>query len=169
MARFVSGVVVGVVLVLAAGYLFLTQGGMPVAARNGQPLPLEQFLTSRALHVAIVKEADRPSPIPADEANLLAGARLYRDHCMGCHGALGEARRGAIATGMFPRPPALLPPSKGVTDDPVGETHWKVENGIRLTGMPGFGGALADDALWQLSVLLRNADHLPERVSATLR
>jgi len=25
---------------------------------------------------------------------------------------------------------------KGVSDDPAGETYWKVANGIRLTGMP---------------------------------
>ncbi len=169
MARFLVGLAVGVFLVFAVEYAFMTQGGMPVAARNGKPLPLERFLTSRALHVAIVKEAGRPSPLPADERNLLAGARTYRENCMMCHGALGEQRRTPVAEGMFPRPPQLLVPGKGVTDDPVGETFWKAKNGIRLTGMPGFGGSLTDDALWQVSLLLANADHLAPAVSAELR
>ncbi len=32
-----------------------------------------------------------------------------------------------------------MPPSHGVTDDPVGETHWVVKNGIRFSAMPSFG------------------------------
>jgi mono/diheme cytochrome c family protein len=167
--RFLAGLLAGIVLVLVAGYLFLTQGGMPASARDARPLPLEEFLSSRALHVAMVKEADRPSPVPAAEANLLAGANVYREQCILCHGALGETRRSAPAVGMFPRPPALLPPGEGVTDDPVGETHWKVRNGIRLTGMPGFEGSLSETQLWQVSQLLKHAGELPEPVKALLR
>jgi len=32
----------------------------------------------------------------------------------------------------------------GVSDDPPGETYWKVANGIRLTGMPAFKDTLTD-------------------------
>ncbi len=167
--RFLVGFVLGIAAVLAAEYLFLTQGGMPVGARNGKPLPLERFLTSRALHVAIAKDADRPAPIPADEKNLAAGAEVYRDTCMICHGALGDEHRSAAAVGMFPRPPRLVPPGKGVTDDPVGETYWKVKNGIRLTGMPSFEGSLSDTELWQVSLFLSKADKLPAPVAEKVR
>src|SRR5512141_687216 len=103
MARFALGLVVGAMLLGGAEVLFLTQGGMPVEARNAKPLPLERLLASRALHVALVREASRPSPLPADEANLLAGARVYRENCMVCHGAAGTKERTAIAAGMSPR------------------------------------------------------------------
>jgi thiosulfate dehydrogenase len=46
----------------------------------------------------------------------------------------------------------------GVTDDPPGETYWKVANGIRLTGMPAFKDMLTDNQMWQVSLLLANAD-----------
>ena len=46
----------------------------------------------------------------------------------------------------------------GVTDDPPGETYWKVSNGIRLSGMPSFKDVLTDNQMWQVSVLLANAD-----------
>lgn len=167
--RFLAGLVLGIVLVLAGEYLFLTQGGMPVAAHEARPLPLERFLTSRALHVALVKEADRPSPVPADEPNLLAGARVYREHCALCHGVPDDPRASPVAAGMFPRPPRLMPPGEGVTDDPVGETYWKVRNGIRLTGMPSFAGAVPDTALWQVSQLLLHAGELPAPVRAALK
>jgi mono/diheme cytochrome c family protein len=46
----------------------------------------------------------------------------------------------------------------GVTDDPPGETDWKVYNGIRLTGMPAFNQVLTETQMWQVSLLLANAD-----------
>jgi mono/diheme cytochrome c family protein len=55
---------------------------------------------------------------------------------------------------MFPKPPQLMK-GKGVTDDPVGETYWKVKNGIRLTGMPGFGASMTDQQMWQVSLYLQ--------------
>lgn len=167
--RFLVGVAVGAAVVLAAEFLFLTQGGMPAAAHGAKPLPLERFLASRALHVAMAKEADRKPPIPADETNLVAGAGLYRDECMMCHGSLGDERRSDAANGMFPRPPRLVPPGKGVTDDPVGETYWKVKNGIRLTGMPSFEGALSETELWQVSLFLSKAGQLPEAAADKAR
>lgn len=168
MGKLIAGFVIGVVVVLGAEYLFLTQGGMPVATRGG-PLPLEKFLASRALHTAMGKEADRPSPVPPTDANLVRGARIYLENCEGCHGAPGQKTPGAIARGMFPSPPQLMAPHKGVTDDPVGETYWKVKNGIRLTGMPGFEGALTEEQLWEVSLLLLKADQLPAAAKAELR
>ena len=52
-----------------------------------------------------------------------------------------------------------------MTDDPAGQTYWKVANGIRLTGMPAYGHVLTDTQMWQVSLLLKNADQqLPEPV-----
>ena len=64
---------------------------------------------------------------------------------------------------MFPAPPALWEKHAssdvvGVSDDPPGETYWKVANGIRLTGMPAFKDTLTDTQIWQVSLLLANAD-----------
>ncbi|GEJ55458.1 c-type cytochrome [Anaeromyxobacter diazotrophicus] len=168
MRNLLAGIALGVALVLAAALLFLTQGGMPVATRGG-PLPLERFLASRALHHAMGRDARRPAPIPADGPNLVAGAKVYSANCQVCHGAPGEAQPSPIARGMFPRPPSLLAPGHGVADDPVGETYWKVKHGIRLTGMPGFEETLSEEELWQVSLLLREAEHLPGPVRAALR
>ena len=69
--------------------------------------------------------------------------------------------------GMYPYPPELFR-GKGVTDDPAGETYWKAKNGIRLTGMPGFKETLSDTQLWQVSLVLANADKLPQSVRDSL-
>ena len=64
---------------------------------------------------------------------------------------------------MFPRAPQLWMKHRnsdvvGVSDDPPGETYWKVANGLRLTGMPAFNKVLTETQMWQVSVLLANAD-----------
>jgi thiosulfate dehydrogenase len=69
---------------------------------------------------------------------------------------------------MFPIPPHLFPPHKEVTDDPPGNIFWKVKNGIRLSGMPGFHSSLSDEQIWQVSPLLANADKLPASVDQAL-
>jgi thiosulfate dehydrogenase len=156
--KFLFGIVFGLLILPALGYLYLRMGYAPVATA-APPLPLEKTIAGMALHARIAKEAPTQSPVPATEANLSAGARSYRQYCSGCHGMSGELP-SAAAKGMFPSPPQLFD-GKGVTDDPVGETYWKVANGIRLTGMPAFRGSLTDEQLWQVSQLLANAKKLP--------
>jgi mono/diheme cytochrome c family protein len=68
---------------------------------------------------------------------------------------------------MFPAPPHLFR-GMGVTDDEPWETYWKVENGIRLTGMPGFKGRLSETQIWQVTVLVKNADKISDAAKAAL-
>ena len=168
MKAILAGVLIGICLPLVAGYLFVILGGMPVATKGG-PMPIEEFLAKKGLDAAIGKEAGKPSPLSADESNLLAGARVYQQaQCWVCHGQLDQPE-SAIAKGMYPPPPQLLSPEQGVTDDPVGVTYWKVKNGIRLTGMPAFNGSLTDSEMWQVSLLLLHADKLSTPVQEVLR
>jgi thiosulfate dehydrogenase len=165
MKRFVLGLIVGVCLIPTFLYLYLRLGMAPVAT-SAAPLPLERRLTHMALSARIAKEAPQQSPIPVTDAHLGEGAKIYREHCAVCHGLIGQPETD-IAQGMFPHPPQLFE-GKGVTDDPPGESYWKATYGIRLTGMPSFMGSLTDVQLWQVSLLLANADKLPASVKAGL-
>jgi thiosulfate dehydrogenase len=158
---------IGLFVPFIAGYLFLQLGGMPVATQ-GPPLPFEGSIARIALHAAMKNQTDLKPPVEADDANLIAGAKIYVTNCAVCHG-LPEGRPTAIAKGLFPKPPQLFASDEGVTDDPPGKIYWKVKNGIRLTGMPGFVGELSNVELWQVSLLLLNADKLSEPVKQTLR
>ena len=44
----------------------------------------------------------------------------------------------------------------------------KVANGIRLTGMPAFKQSLSDTQMWQVSLLLANANKIPDSVKQAL-
>jgi hypothetical protein len=55
-----------------------------------------------------------------------------------------------------------------LTDDEAWETYWKVSGGIRMTGMPGFADHLGETKMWQVSILLKNADKISPGVKAEL-
>lgn len=119
-----------------------------------------------ALEARIRAEAPKKSPIEASDENFFAGAHVYRTQCAVCHGVPGQPDY-PTAKGMFPKPPQLFK-GHGVTDDRVGETYWKVANGIRLTGTPAYTGSLKDKEMWQVSLMLAKADKLPQKARSTL-
>ncbi len=166
MGKFILGMVIGIVSVPGVVVLYLISGYAP-AATSDPPMPFEKSIAKAALHAKIRKEMPGPVAIQVNEANLLAGARIYRENCTMCHGTLNQTAP-IVAKAMFPKAPQLLHQDDMVADDPPGETFWKVRNGIRLTGMPGFHGLLTDEQLWQVSVLLASADKLPASVQQAL-
>jgi thiosulfate dehydrogenase len=166
MGRFLLGIIIGILLVAGAGYFYFTTGIAPAAA-TAPPMPFEHFFAKAALHARLRREAPKTAPIQPTPGNLLAGAKIYKQNCAFCHG-LPNSQPSVQGHGMYPDAPQLFTPHGMVTDDPPGVTYWKVRNGIRLTGMPSFGSALTYQQMWQVSLLLRNADKLPPAVSAAL-
>jgi mono/diheme cytochrome c family protein len=158
MGKFLFGLIVGLVVIPVGVYMYFSSGSAPVATTSA-PMPFEKMLAGMALHARMDKEMPKTVPVAADEAAYVAGAQIYKDNCAVCHGLPGQAPT-AIALGMFPKPPKLME-GKGVTDDPAQESYWKVAGGIRMTGMPGYDKTLSTTQMWQVSLLLANADKLP--------
>jgi thiosulfate dehydrogenase len=163
--KFIAGFVIGLIAVPVVIFLYLTSGQAPVATTDPD-MPFETYFARKAQHLRIEKDMPKNVPIQPSEANYLAGAETYKQNCAVCHG-LPLAPKTAIATGMYPHPPQLFQ-GKGVTDDEPGETYWKVFNGFRLTGMPGFSKTLSATQMWQVSLLLANADKLPASAKEAL-
>jgi thiosulfate dehydrogenase len=166
MGKFIIGIIIGILLVPAAFYLYCVSGYAPVATASS-PMPFERFFAKTALHATLNREAPKTHSTRASDGELLAGVDVYRHNCAECHG-LPDTPPSNVAKGMFPPPPQLFEPGHMVTDDPVGVTYWKAKHGIRLTGMPGFTGLLTDEQLWNVSLLLANADRLPPDVKQAL-
>lgn len=161
----IAGILVGVLLVLGAVYLYFATGRAPVAVTSPE-MPFERKMARMALH-AYLDKLPHPAPqVPADEKNLLDGAKVYKENCAVCHGLPGGTPT-AIADGLAPRPPQLFK-GTGVTDDDEWESYWKIEGGIRMTGMPGFKGRLSETQIWQVAVLVKNADKIAPAVKAEL-
>lgn len=69
---------------------------------------------------------------------------------------------------MFPPAPQLFTAQGTVDTDPPGWTYWKVDNGIRVTGMPSFKNVLTSQEMWQLALLLHHSQNLPSQVETEL-
>jgi mono/diheme cytochrome c family protein len=161
----ILGILLAVLVMAGCVYFYVASGRAPVAT-SAPPIPFERNLAKIGLH-AYLDKLPHPEPqVPADEANLIAGAKVYKEQCAVCHGLPGEPK-SAVAQGMAPAPPQLFH-GVGVTDDDAWESYWKAENGIRLTGMPGFKGQLTEKQIWQVSVLVKNADKINEAVKKEL-
>jgi mono/diheme cytochrome c family protein len=161
----VLGIILGVIGVATTAYWYFSSGRAPVAV-NAPEMLFERKLSRLGLH-AYLDKLPHPEPqVSADEKNLLAGAKIYKEHCAVCHG-VPDGNKTAIADGMFPKPPQLFK-GTGVTDDDAWESYWKVAAGIRLTGMPGFKAHLSDTQMWQVAVLVKNADKISPAVKAEL-
>ncbi len=159
------GIVLGVAGIAASVYLYFAMGHAPVAVTAAE-MPFERTFARLGLHSYLDKLPHPAPPIPADEKNLIEGAKVYKDHCAVCH-SLPDGERTAIAEGMSPKPPHLFK-GTGVTDDEPWESYWKVEGGIRMTGMPGFKDHLTETQIWQVAQLVKNADKIGPAVKAEL-
>lgn len=166
MRAFLAGIIIAFLLIGAGAAYYFMSGTAPAAVED-KPMPMEKFFAKKALDAHIQKDMPKSIPIAADETAYLAGADIYQQHCAICHG-LPNVEQTPMAKGMFPKPPALFK-GHGVTDDPASETYWKVANGIRLTGMPEFKHSLNDTQMWQVSLLLANADKISDAVKEKLK
>jgi thiosulfate dehydrogenase len=161
----ILGILLAILLIAGGAYFFVSSGRAPVAT-SAPPFPFEKTFARLGLN-AYLDKLPHPEPqVPADDANMVAGAKVYKEQCATCHGLPGEPK-GAIALGMYPAPPQLFH-GVGVTDDDAWESYWKVENGIRLTGMPGYKGQLTETQIWQVAVLVKNADKISASVKNEL-
>lgn len=162
---FIIGFIVALAAIAAGVYFYFSTGKAPVATSD-PAMPFEHKLAHIGLHAYLDRKPHLEPQVPANEQTYLAGAQVYKDHCAVCHGLPGEERT-AIAAGMAPKPPQLFQ-GVGVTDDEPWEIYWKVEGGIRMTGMPGFHGRLSNTQIWQVTMLVKNADQLPASARAAL-
>ena len=142
------------VLVVAAG-MFLVQG-RGVSARE-EPSWIE---TSAAL---FMRGWMTPStykgllnPISNTQENFLAAREHYADHCASCHNNDGSGNT-EMGRNLYPKVPDMrLPRTQSLSD---GELFYIIENGVMLTGMPGWstGTPEGERSSWQLVHLDRKS------------
>ena len=154
-AGFAAALIVIVLVVLGA----VKTGNVPARA-DGPLVPGERWAAKTALSATIAREAPQPPyPYTQTDADIESGAKLYVQNCAVCHGT-ANSTPNAIARGLGIRAPQFN--KNDVMDDAEGMTYWKIEHGIRFTGMPSFSPALDEKSIWQLTYFLkRTPDHLP--------
>jgi thiosulfate dehydrogenase len=168
--KFLLGFVCAFVVLFLGAFIYLRFGHPPVATAD-KPFPFEAQIVQVPLNARIDSQLQQP-PFGTSEDVFENGAHLYVRECSSCHGAPGHDV--PFAKYMYPVAPQLWKKHThgnvvGVSDDEAGETFWKIKNGIRLTGMPSYEHVLSNDDMWDIALLLKNADQpLPDPVAAIL-
>jgi mono/diheme cytochrome c family protein len=150
-------VLVGLVAI-AAGAAFIA-GGISTRQPPGR---LETALAPRLRSLAIPREArERPNPASASPAVIAEGMEHFADHCAVCHANDGSGDT-EMGRGLYPRVPDMrLAATQNLSD---GELFYIIENGVKLTGMPAWGGEGHEgDSSWKLVRFIR---HLPKLTDA---
>lgn len=154
-------VVLAAILFVGTVGLYALVNGYGFDARK-EPGPIETALALRLRRMAIPGEArDRRNPEPLTEENFRTGLAHFADHCAMCHSNDGSGQN-EIGRGMYPKPPDMrLARTQNLTD---GELFYIIEQGVPLTGMPGFGTRTPDGerATWHLVQFIRRLSKLTE-------
>ncbi len=153
--------------VLGVAVAMVVGGGMAVViclrergiSARSEPF-LVEALTARALRrLAIpVSAREAGNPVPKTPEVLAEARAHFADHCAICHANDGSGST-TIGRNLYPKAPDMRDDAtQGLTD---GELFYLIHNGIRLSGMPGWGSDDPDSRAqtWKLVHFLR---HLPE-------
>lgn len=168
---FLAGFILALAVLVGGAWVYIRYGHPPVATAD-PAFPMEAQIVHIPLQARIDREIEKP-PFGTSEDTFEAGARIYATSCASCHGTPGHD--SPFGKWMYPRAPQLWKKHGnsgvvGVSDDDAGETYWRVKNGIRLTGMPAFSHIYNETQMWQVSLLLKNADQpLPDPVLKLLQ
>jgi mono/diheme cytochrome c family protein len=157
---FLSIVTAAVAGVAAFGWLTIRRG---FSARDN-PSALEAFVARTARKLSIpASERDARNPF-TPTAEVLTEARAhFADHCATCHANDGSGNT-EIGQNLYPKPPDMRrSETQNLTD---GQMYYIIHNGIRLTGMPAWGGPGKDDDSWKLVLFIR---HLPRMTSEEMK
>src|SRR5207248_6682337 len=128
-------VLVGMALAIAIAVSVLHDG----LSAKATPTRLEAFVARNARHLAIPGNARLMENPVLDSPEVQREARLhFADHCAICHGNDGSGDT-MMGHGLYPKPPDLRASETQNLSD--GDIFWIIQNGVRLTGMPAFGGA----------------------------
>lgn len=140
------------ILGIGAGlYWFVVSRGF--SARD-KPRSLEKYIATRVRYLATPPEAKNLRNPLEPTPELIAEARdHYADHCAVCHANNGSGKT-EINVGLYPPAPDMR--QAGTQDLTDGEIFFIIKNGIRFTGMPGWGG---EEENWKLVLFIR---HLPK-------
>jgi mono/diheme cytochrome c family protein len=129
-----------------------------LSARD-QPSFVEAAIARKLRYWAIPARAKGlKDPMPANSGMLEQGRNHWADHCATCHANNGSGET-EIGRSLYPKAPDMRQPeTQSLTD---GELYYIIRNGVRMTGMPGWGDPKDGDfdhETWMLVLFIR---HLP--------
>ena len=161
MRKFWLGFVIAIIIIFVGGFLYVRFGLVDPRA-DIEMGHLERDLAMPSLDAAVDRRApDIKNPIEANDANLIAGMKIYQTNCASCHGDIHHPH-GMLADSLYPRAPQFV---EDAPDMPENQNFYIIQHGIRLSGMPAWKPVLSEQEIWQVTTFLSHMDKLPPQVS----
>ena len=134
------------VIFIAAFFVTLFSGIINIAATSPDPPPMDLVLINGMKNsVRFHAQGIKPHDLKARRM-ITSGEELYQGLCAICHGG-PDSPPSAIGQGLNPpAPPLNNEPAKWTG----AQVYWIVKNGIKMTGMPSFGGSHDSSDLWDI-------------------
>ena len=125
-----------------------------------EPSRIEKLIARTARNFAIPKKARlEANPFHPAAGILRVGRESFVARCAVCHATDGSGQT-EVGRNLYPKVPDLrLPLTQNLTD---GELRYIIQNGVRLTGMPGWARShdeQSDDS-WKLVIFIRSLRQL---------
>ena len=134
------------------GVLVVLYSGIYDIAASRPHSGLVGFLLTTLQRRSVAARAEHIEAPALDDAALVReGLILYRDNCLPCHGAPGEAR-SVLGIGMNPSPPPLMDATRHWTN---AEIYWIITNGLKMAGMPAFDFGTHPRQAWALTAFVQ--------------
>jgi len=160
--NFLLGVLFASLVLVVGGLAYLRLGYAEVRA-DIPPGSRETALLFSSVHASVRRRApELPNPVSPTDENLIAGGKIYRNECAGCHGTPGKPDSG---NALYPPIPQL--PIAGTTYTEA-QIFWVAKHGIRLSGMFANGLWDSDQKLWTVAAYIKRMNSLPARVQQEL-
>jgi mono/diheme cytochrome c family protein len=159
-------VLMALVAIAAAGAVAVYAGLYNVAADIPHTEPVYWLLQTTRERSIAVRATDITVPSDLDDTRRIgSGAGQYAEMCASCHLAPGM-KRTEIARGLNPRAPEL----RRKRQSTPAEDFWVVKHGVKMTGMPAWGGTHDDEILWDVVAFLQKLPELsPDQYRSLVR
>ena len=146
------------VVIAGAGIMLWLQGRGVSARENPSWLEAQAAVFMRGWMTPSTYKGLK-NPLSATDANFLAAREHFADHCASCHANDGSGNT-EMGRNLYPKAPDMrLPRTQRLSD---GELFYIIENGVMLTGMPGWstGTPEGENSSWQLVHFIRRLPSL---------
>jgi thiosulfate dehydrogenase len=150
-------------LILPASALILGRLGLIPVHATAKPSRWETAIAQSSLKASLARRASgTKNPLPASDEILLAGMKIFRNDCAGCHGESGRTSHWGT-TNFYPRVPQFAETPPELTAE---QMFLVVKHGIRYSGMGGWNGEISDSEIWKVVTFLSKINSLPPRVQS---
>jgi len=164
LTRFFAGFLTGTILLLLAAAAIAWLGLLYVRADAAVPPWFASWFSASVRRSVARQAASVAAPVPASQADVIAGGKLFVNDCAGCHGEPGKPASDFGAT-FYPPAPQLALHGTSYSESQI---FWIAKHGIRRTGMSAQSDSYSDEKLRLLAAFISRIRTLPPEVIAAL-